>query len=163
MSVEIVEGKLETALYHKPMALHLYIPPFSCHAPGVVYGLISGMVLRICTLCSRTKNIDDELRFFYGCLRNRGYPSDELVQLFIKALDNATRYLSQSPAYQKRKKLEKKEASRQRLFLHVPYHPQNPPARVIQNLWHDLYLLQIARPRSIVSRITTVTLYPLIV
>ena len=138
LTVEIVNGKFETALYHKPLALHLYIPPLSCHAPGVIYGLVSGMVLRIYALCSRAKDIDNELCFFFGCLLDRGYPSEAMVQLFIKAMDNATKYLSQSPAYRKRKKLEKKEASRRRVFLHLPYHPQNPPARVLQEVWHRL-------------------------
>jgi hypothetical protein len=138
MTVEIVNGKFETALYHKPLALHLYIPPFSCHAPGVIYGLISGMILRIFALCSQVKDIDDELCSFFGCLLDRGYQSDNMVQLFIKAVDNATKYLSQSPAYRKRKKMEKKKASRRRVFLHLPYHPQNPPARVIQDIWRRL-------------------------
>ena len=63
-----------------------------------------------------------------------------MVELFSKAIDNATKYLSQSPAYRKRKKLEKMEAGRRRVFLHLPYHPQNPPARVIQDLWRRLVL-----------------------
>ena len=45
MVVEIVGDKLETDIHHKPQALHLYLPPNSCHAPGVIYGLICGMVL----------------------------------------------------------------------------------------------------------------------
>jgi hypothetical protein len=34
-----IEGKkIVTSLFAKPMALHLYIPPHSCHVPGVLSG-----------------------------------------------------------------------------------------------------------------------------
>ena len=32
MNIEIEEGKIVTSLYEKPLALHLYTPPHSCHA-----------------------------------------------------------------------------------------------------------------------------------
>jgi hypothetical protein len=41
-----IEGKyIKSSLYAKPMALHLYLPPHSCHAPGVLSGLMFGNVL----------------------------------------------------------------------------------------------------------------------
>ncbi len=41
-----IEGKkIVTSLFAKPMALHLYIPPHSCHAPGVLSGMVFGKVL----------------------------------------------------------------------------------------------------------------------
>lgn len=135
MIVEVVGDKLETSIYHKPQALHLYLPPNSCHAPGVVYGLISGMALRIHSLCSREQDIEKELVFFFRCLVYRGHQANVLVPLFSKAITNAKEYLSQDPAFRARKKQEKLEAGRRRVFLHVPYHPQNPSSRVIQDLW----------------------------
>jgi hypothetical protein len=36
-----IEGKkIVTSLFAKPMALHLYIPLHSCHAPGVLVGMV---------------------------------------------------------------------------------------------------------------------------
>jgi hypothetical protein len=53
-----IEGKkIVTSLIAKPMALHLYIPPHSCHAPGVLSGIVFGNVLSIHQLCSRATNI----------------------------------------------------------------------------------------------------------
>ena len=41
-----IEGKqIKSCLYAKPLALHLYIPPHSCHPPGVLSGLVLGNVL----------------------------------------------------------------------------------------------------------------------
>ena len=73
MIVEVVGNKLETALYHKPQALHLSLPPNSCHAPGVVYGLICEMALRIHSLCSRAQNVEAELVLFFRSLVDRGH------------------------------------------------------------------------------------------
>ena len=42
LNINLREGKIFTSLYAKPMALHLYIPPSSCHAPGIATGLIYG-------------------------------------------------------------------------------------------------------------------------
>jgi len=93
MVVEVVNGKLETSIYHKPQALHLYLPPHSCHAPGFVYGLVCRIVLRIYSLCSRAKNIDDELVSLFGYLVDRGHQSTDLVPLFCKAMANATPFV----------------------------------------------------------------------
>ena len=136
MIVEIVGDRLETSLYHKPQSLHLYLPPNSCHAPGVLNGLVCGMVLRIHSLCSRTQDIEDELVSLFRCLVDRGHQALGLVPLFSKAITNAKRYLAQDPAFRERKKQEKLEESRRKVFLHLPYHPQNPSSKEIQNLWH---------------------------
>ena len=53
MTIKIVGSKIETTLFEKPLALHLYIPPHSCHPPGVIIGIVMGNVLRIFQLCSR--------------------------------------------------------------------------------------------------------------
>jgi len=138
MIVEVVGNKLETALYHKPQALHLYLPPNSCHAPGVLYGLICGMTLRIHSLCSRAQDVEAELVSLFRCLVDRGHQASGLIPLFAKAIANAKTYLAQDPAFRARKKQEKLESSRRRVFLHLPYHPQNPSSREIQDLWRGL-------------------------
>ncbi len=41
--LKIKGKKVTTSLYAKPMVLHLYLPPHSCHAPKVLSGLILAM------------------------------------------------------------------------------------------------------------------------
>ena len=52
INISFNNGQLSTNLYEKPLALHLYIPPHSCHPPVCFKGLLTGMVLRIYRLCS---------------------------------------------------------------------------------------------------------------
>ena len=48
----MIEGKqIKSCLYAKPLALHLYIPPHSCHPGGVLSGLVLGNLLQIHQLC----------------------------------------------------------------------------------------------------------------
>ena len=78
------------------------------------------------------------LKSDFRCLVDRGHQAQGLVPLFDKAIVNAKSYLSQDPAFRARKKQEKLEAGRRRIFIHLPYHPQNPSSREIQDLWRCL-------------------------
>jgi hypothetical protein len=57
LQLQIEGKKIITFLFAKPMALHLYIPPHSCHAPGVLSGVVFGNVSCIHQLCSRATDI----------------------------------------------------------------------------------------------------------
>ncbi|KAL7534531.1 hypothetical protein ACHAXR_005939 [Thalassiosira sp. AJA248-18] len=138
MRIEIEEGRIVTSLYAKPLALYLYIPPHSCHAPGVHNGTIFGNVLRIFQLCSRDQDIDAELSLFYERLLDRGHQPSTILPIFEKAISNAIKYLSQDETYRQQQKEIKAAASRRRVFFHLPYHPNNPPSSKIQKLWRDI-------------------------
>jgi hypothetical protein len=135
MTIQIKGGKIVTTIYAKPMALYQYIPPNSCHPPGVLTGLIFGQILRIYQLCSRSKDINKELSLFHMRLLNRGYA--KLIPFFKKGINNAISYLSQTQEQRDAIKMAKVE----RIFLHIPYHHQNPSSGFVQNIWQNLVLL----------------------
>jgi hypothetical protein len=82
LQLKIDGKKTVTSLFAKPMVLHLYIPPHSCHAPDVFLGMIFGNVLRIHQLCSHATDIVRELKLFFHCLLDQGYQSSQLTPLF---------------------------------------------------------------------------------
>jgi hypothetical protein len=82
LRLTIEGGRIKSSLYAKPMALHLYLLPHSCHAPGVLSGLVFGNVLRIHQLCSDAKDITMELKLFFHRLLDRGYQSHQLTPSF---------------------------------------------------------------------------------
>jgi hypothetical protein len=127
-----------TSLYAKPLALHLYLPPHSCHAPGVLSGLIFGNVLRIHQLCSAAFDIKKELKLFFHCLLDRGYQLQKITPLFQQAIGYATAYLNCLALKWLRMKSRKATEGRRQVFLHLPYHPATPPSKVILRLWHNL-------------------------
>ena len=138
MTIFIENRKIFTTIYEKPMALHQYIPPHSCHPPGVLTGLVMGQVLRLYQLCSKIEYINTKLQEFFGHLLDIGYQESTRVPLFNSAITNAQNYISHSPEYRDNIKGNKEEANKRRLFLHLHYHPHNPPASKLQSLWRNI-------------------------
>jgi hypothetical protein len=138
LRLKIDGRKVVTSLYANPLALHLYLPPHSCHAPGVLSGLIFGNVLRIHQLCSTAADTKKELKLFFHRLLDRGYKLHTITPIFQQAIDNATAYLNRSALERLRMKSRKATESRWQVFLHLPYHPVNPPSKAIQRLWYNL-------------------------
>jgi len=138
MTIRIVKGRIETALYAKPLALYLYLPPHSCHAPGVLTGLIYGQVLRIYQLCSQDDDKEKELVLFVHRLLDRGYQLNFIIPILTKAIDNAIKYLSQSDEYRHKMKKKKRNADRRSALLHLPFNTDDPKSSRIQDLWRDI-------------------------
>ena len=137
MTITIKGPCIETSLFEKPLSLHLYIPPHSCHAPGVSTSTVMGKVLRIFQLCTHKADISKNLHKFYGHLLERGYQQHTLTPLFQKAITAAEGYLKTSDEYRQLIKAEKQEANRRRVFLHLPFHPDNPSSKELQELWRQ--------------------------
>ena len=138
MTIQIEDGLIVTSLYAKPMALYQYIPPNSCHAPGVLTGLVYGQILRIYQLCSKMDDADQELRLFHRRLVDRGYQPEVLFPIFVKGVDNATNYLSLTLVQREARKKTKVGNLDERVFFHIEYHPQNISSKTIQQLWRDI-------------------------
>jgi len=52
----ILNGYINTTIYKKTLNLHLYIPPHSCHSPGVLKGLVFGFAKRAKALCTTNED-----------------------------------------------------------------------------------------------------------
>jgi hypothetical protein len=61
-----------------------------------------------------------------------------LIPLFEQGINNAIFYLSLSPQQRELRAKTKIGKLDERIFLHIPYHPQNPSSGTIQHLWRDL-------------------------
>ena len=145
LNIQLVNGKLYTSLYAKPMALHLYIPPTSCHAPGIATGLIHGHIYRLFMLCSHESDIEQEIYLFLNRLLDRGYSLPTLIPIFLtaeqKARQHQARQLLQQTNPQTCSTLENTNrratnpTDGQEVFFHLRYHPSNPSAKDIQKIW----------------------------
>ena len=135
LDITLANGTFSTSINAKPLALHLYIPPISCHAPGVYTGLIQGHFHRIYSLCSRQEDITSEIHLFYQRLLDRGYSLDQLIPLFLtaeeKAINRRTHHLQTPPP-----STQCNDATND-IFLHLQYHPDSPSSRTIQDLWRQ--------------------------
>ena len=128
LTLSIVGNRVTTKLFSKPMNLYLYIPPQSAHPPGVLNGLISGIIFRTYTLCSEAEDVRENLQHFWNRLLACGYNRDKIEMAFRKGIENAKRYLTFNA---------ERASDQETLFFHLRYHPKDPPSQAIQQLWRQ--------------------------
>jgi hypothetical protein len=113
-------GRLLTKLYEKELHLYLYLPPHSAHPPGLLKGLIAGMIYRILRLTTDAADIRSDIQNLYNRLRRRGYSCETLSPLFATACNHVHRKLLN------RTTVDKTTANKDRIFLHIPYNQLDP-------------------------------------
>ena len=97
-----------------------------------------GEVLRISYLCSQEKDIHANLHKFYRRLCASGHNETTLNNLFNLAIENAEKYMAMTVLQRKQLRDEKREASKRRVYLKIPFHPSDPPRRLLQKMWRNL-------------------------
>jgi hypothetical protein len=116
---------IETSIYEKPLNLYLYIPPHLAQAPGILTGLVFGMMERIFCLTTHWRDQKTSIRNLFLCLCNRGYSSTVLKPIFAAALDRIkNRPLPPDPWDEE-----------VRCYLHLSFHPNDPKSTVAQQLF----------------------------
>ena len=131
LNIHLRNGRLFTNLYAKPMALHLYIPPTSCHAPGIATGLVFGHFYRIYQLCSYQHTIEQEMYLFFKRLLDRGYSFSQLAPLFLAAETQGTHRVEITRALQQNPQttLQRSRNTSQptQTFFHLQYSTRQTP------------------------------------
>jgi hypothetical protein len=136
LSLSIKNARITTTLYEKPSNHHLYTPPHSCHPPGLLGGMVFGMVNRLYTLVSDEASIKTIIIASFRHLQRRGYQPRDLHPLFQSAIKRAKENALHLPPVNDPADLQKLQ------FFHIEYHPMNLPARTIQSAWKNT----IAKP-----------------
>jgi hypothetical protein len=133
MTLSIQQDIITTTLYEKPPNYHLYIPPHSCHPPGLLRGIVYGMVNHLYKLVSDKAERDSITISAFHHLERRGYQPQDIHPLVSSAIAKAEDRITNppSPTIVDPEKLSKIQ------FFHIKYHPKNMPARMIQYLWRN--------------------------
>ena len=133
------DNKIHTSTYHKPLNLHLYIPPTSAHPPGVLFGLIAGSIRRFWLQNTTDEDFKSNVAFIFQKLRERGHDPDHLRELFAKASDlyvhrngNVKRFITTKTT----------SNNTRTMYFHQEYHPRGIARRDIQAVWrHTIGIL----------------------
>jgi hypothetical protein len=128
--IEIVNGTITTRLYEKALNLYLYLPPHSAHPPGMVRGLVHGMVMRIFRLSSDPFDALTDCKRFGQRLVARGYSAGFVLDLINKSIKTWSHDCS--PV-----RRPSTACTAAPLFLHVPYHPMSPASTKIQAMFRQ--------------------------
>jgi hypothetical protein len=127
LTLTLNHQRIVTRLYEKPLNLYLYIPPHSAHPPGILRGMITGYITRVFRLTTTKTDCEASIRTFFRRLCDRGYTPCRLRPLFHDALKRA-----------QTSRCKPSDDNEERIFLHLEYHPYDPPSRVLQCLFREL-------------------------
>lgn len=147
---QTTNGTIGTKLYEKILNSYLYLPPHSAHAPGILSGLINGMITRIARLTTQRFEINKHINDFYTRLLHRGYKPTLLRNLFnatIIRLNIALTNLPTTSLHTSSIRIPQINDHRNEctepgrtLILHLKYSPHDPPSTMIQQLFRDIIL-----------------------
>ena len=110
------------------------------YQPGVLRSHVNGNILRILRLSSNEKDAIRDVKVFFSRFIARGHSHFTLQPLFLKAIENARKFMATSHAQRNARKMQKLDEARKRLYFHVEYHPLNPTTHQIQQAFHDYVL-----------------------
>ena len=116
-----------TTLYEKPMNLYQYLPPTTAHAPSVLRGFITGLVLRIFRLTTLYADQQTAVQNLFDRLLARGYTPNYLCPIFKKAFSLVKQRTTP------REPLDMDSTA----FLHVIHHPFGPSNALIQKAFYE--------------------------
>jgi hypothetical protein len=131
------DGSVTSTLFEKQLNLHMYLPPHSSHPPGALRGLIFGMTHRIYRLCSEPSDRRRRILALYRRLIGRGHSSYRVRPLLEEALAHSIKPVPPPPL----DPIDPLFISDDRIFLHLPFHPLDPPSTEVQDLFRHLVLL----------------------
>jgi len=139
ITLSIKDGRVTSTLFEKSLHLYLYLPRASAHPPGVLKGLIAGGLLRIIRLTSNPATRKRHVQQFYQRLLARGYARAHLLPIFDKYITKyssitTTTTAAQTPAAGT-PTAPADDKSKNTIFLHLPFHPLDPPSMEIQKLF----------------------------
>ena len=137
LTLTISGRTIQSTLYEKAQNLYLYLPPHSSHPRGPLQSLIFGNTLQIHRIWSTPQEIQKNTQAFHRRLTNHGYPNTTIMPLFQKATQNALAYIACSPNDHTTRQCKLKDKTDNTIFLHLQYHPQDPPAHDLQHIWRQ--------------------------
>ena len=131
--MSLYDGNIKTDLFGKSLNLYLYIPPSSCHAAGVINGIILGGVHRIFRLCSDDTDIIKHLTKFRNRLTARGYLLKTILPLFQSAIRKNRMHRRDTDIL-----LPHTASVDKKVMLHINHHPLNPSNGALQRLYEQV-------------------------
>ena len=140
LTISINHGEITFCTYQKLMNLYHYIPPHSAHPPGLIRGMIYGLVKTYYFQNSRDRDYITILSLLHKRLVERGWDASFIKEIIIWA-NNAVRQIKPTdaptdlPPPELVGELVQDYAPRTRLFFHLEFHPCDIPRRVLREIY----------------------------
>ena len=126
LTLSISNGTIASKTYVKDHNLHLYLPPTSAHAPGVLKSLIFGNLQRYWKQNTSATDYTKMALDFRHHLLARGHSPEVIDNIFMEAAS----HIDKTPAHP-----QSSGRSKPKLFLHWEFHPRDIPRRQIRSIF----------------------------
>ena len=132
VTIEIINGKIVTRTFQKAMNLYLYIPQHSAHPPGMIKGVIFGLLQTYHWQNTLRTDFLKQTRDLFDRLVARGWDPETLKTMFNQAV---SRIDHPSPRTQPS---NTKLSNKQLLFFHMQFHPFDIPRRKVRQIYQEV-------------------------
>lgn len=144
LRITLIGNTINTTIYEKELNLYLYLPPHSCHPPGMLKGLIFGFAHRAKSLCTNPLDRMPFMKKSYCRLLARGYTPRIIKPIFQEAI---CKYLSPTSAVHTTVPLKKSLKSNLKpIYLHLPFNPADPTPKELQTAFNDNIIKPVNEP-----------------
>ena len=127
------DGRLTTKTFQKAMNLYQYIPPHSAHPPGMIKGIVYGLLRNYFKQNSSESDYIQMAVLLWRRLVARGWNRTYIKSLILSA-DSKLRSAESQPSTHTPNN-RRPPPTRDRLFLHLEYHPNGMPRREIRRVY----------------------------
>jgi hypothetical protein len=131
LNIEIIGKRMRTSTFQKEMNLYLYLPGSSAHTTSMIKGTIYGQML---SYYQHNNQFEDYIKFsclLYQRLLVCGHQQSKIRPMFLEVHTNIitrSRTLPTTTPIQ--------TDSKQAIYLHFEYHPEDVPRNVIRALYY---------------------------
>ena len=145
LTVKVNNGGTTVRTYQKLMNLYQYISPHSAHPPGLIKGMIYGLVKTYHRQNSDERDYISIVSLLHNRLVERGWDGNHIKRLILWADETVRRRhrealssnLTNSPITPPPLvgELSQPNSPRTRIFFHLEYHPADIPRRILRDIY----------------------------
>jgi hypothetical protein len=125
---------ISTTLATKPLNLHAFIPPLSCHPKSTLKSLIFGFLFCICHLMDNPIIQRKQISDYFDRFLAQGYHGNQLKLLFKSAFHR----FQKQPYFSAEKGCNHARSLHPQL-LHLPFNPGDPKSKHIQAIFASVF------------------------
>jgi hypothetical protein len=142
IELTIKDGRLITKTFQKEMNLYQYLPPHSAHPPSMQRGIIYSLMKSYYHQNTLRSDYESTVITLYKHLLARGW-SQSTLKKYILEINSKLHTVPSSTGPLQGDTPTDKPSTKDRLFFHIPYHPNDIPRCCIQQLYqqhcHDAF------------------------
>ena len=147
LTISIEGCRIRTKTYQKAMNLYQYIPPRSAHPPGMMKGIIFGLMRNYWRQNSREEDYQEMAVKLFQRHIARGWDKSTMKDYILQA---DLKLQSATPSKNSQTKVL---SNKERVFIHLEYHPNDIPRKAIREIY-DLHCRDVFEAELDIQQVT---------